>query len=195
MFPNKIAFLCFVVFSLNSFILVAQKERQRKKQDTIVKQLSKRQLRKIRLVNDPLTPSRAAFYSAILPGLGQAHIGKAWKVPIVYGAIGFSAYSYLDNHDQMKRYRSAYKRRLAGYSDDEFQSIFPENDKLLDGMRFHKSYRDISMLFVLGFYMLNILDANVSAHLMQFNVSDDLSVSPQFIVDPNQTGMRLAIKF
>ena len=28
---------------------------------------------------DPLSPSRAAFYSAILPGLGQAYNKKYWK--------------------------------------------------------------------------------------------------------------------
>lgn len=176
-------------------ILSAQKSEIRLKKDSIQKPLKKRHLRKIRLINDPLTPSKAAFYSAILPGLGQAYIGKAWKIPIVYGAIGFSAYSFINNKNEMKRYRTAYKRRLAGYTDDEFQLIIPDNDRLLDGMRFHKSYRDISMLFMLGFYMLNILDANVSAHLMQFNVSDDLSLSPNFVVDPEQTGLRLAIKF
>ena len=30
--------------------------------------------RKQRLIEDPLTPSKAAFYSAILPGLGQIYI-------------------------------------------------------------------------------------------------------------------------
>ena len=35
--------------------------------------------RKQRLIEDPLTPSKAAFYSAILPGLGQIYIGKVWK--------------------------------------------------------------------------------------------------------------------
>ena len=36
---------------------------------------------------DPLAPSRAAFYSAILPGLGQAVNKKYWKIPIVYAAL------------------------------------------------------------------------------------------------------------
>ncbi|HEU4790982.1 MAG TPA: DUF5683 domain-containing protein, partial [Flavobacterium sp.] len=35
---------------------------------------------------DPLTPAKAAFYSAILPGLGQAYNKKYWKIPLVYGA-------------------------------------------------------------------------------------------------------------
>jgi hypothetical protein len=31
---------------------------------------------------------------------------------------------------------------------------------------------------MIGFYVLNIIDANVDAHLMQFNVNDNLSLVP-----------------
>jgi len=68
-----------------------------------------------RLIADPLTPSKAAFYSAIIPGLGQAYIGKAWKVPVVYAAIGASLYYYDVNNKEMNKYRTAYKRRLNGF--------------------------------------------------------------------------------
>ena len=43
---------------------------------------------------DPSAPSKAAFYSAVLPGLGQGYNKKYWKIPIVYAAIGTSIYSY-----------------------------------------------------------------------------------------------------
>ena len=43
---------------------------------------------------DPLGPSKAAFYSAVLPGAGQAFNKKYWKIPVVYAAIGTSIYSY-----------------------------------------------------------------------------------------------------
>jgi len=43
---------------------------------------------------DPLSPSKAAFYSAVFPGAGQAFNKKYWKIPIVYAAIGTSIYSY-----------------------------------------------------------------------------------------------------
>lgn len=195
MFPKRILLFCFFTLSVNFFVLSAQETQRIKKKDSLEKPLSKGKLRKIRLMNDPLTPSKAGFYSAVLPGLGQAYLRKYWKVPIVYGALGYSTYLYIEQNRQMQRYRSAYKRRLAGYTDDEFQLIIPDDERLLDGMRYHKSNRDISMLFILGFYMLNIIDANVSAHLMQFNVSDDLSLNPNFVVDPGQTGLRLAIKF
>ncbi len=36
---------------------------------------------------DPLRPSKAAFYSAVIPGLGQIFNKRYWKVPLVYGAI------------------------------------------------------------------------------------------------------------
>ena len=143
--------------------------------------------RKQRLIEDPLTPSKAAFYSAILPGLGQIYIGKVWKVPLVFAAIGGSVYGYVYNQDELSRYRTAYKRRNAGYMDDEFIELIPDKNKLIEGMKFHKNYRDMSFLFILGTYMLNILDANVSAHLMQFNIKDNLSVKPKY--EPDLFGM------
>ena len=150
-----------------------------------------------RLIADPLTPSKAAFYSAIIPGLGQAFLGKGWKVPIIYAAIGASLYYYDINNKEMNSYRSAYKRRLNGFFDDEYlETEIPiTTDQLLLGMEFHKNYRDIAIILAAASYMLNILEANVSAHLLQFNVNDDLSVTPNIILDKEITGIQLAFKF
>ena len=150
-----------------------------------------------RLIADPLTPSKAAFYSAIIPGLGQAFLGKGWKVPIIYAAIGASLYYYDVNNKEMNSYRSAYKRRLNGFFDDEYlETEIPiTTDQLLLGMEFHKNYRDIAIILAAASYMLNILEANVSAHLLQFNVNDDLSVTPKIILDKEITGIQLAFKF
>lgn len=197
----------FFFFYFNLTILFSQEEKVEKVEkdnslNTITvpdsigsgKQYSQRILR---LIEDPLTPSKAAFYSAIIPGLGQVYIGKPWKVPIVYAAIGASLYYYDLNNKEMNKYRTAYKRRKNGFFDDEFlETDIPiTTEQLLLGMDFHKNYRDISMILAAAAYMLNILDANVSAHLLQFNVNDDLSVAPNFIFDPEMTGLRLAIKF
>ena len=110
---------------------------------------------------DPLRPARAAFYSAVLPGLGQAYNKRYWKVPIVYGALGVSIYAYDRNQKNYLRYRDAYKRRIAGYNDDEFQGLIASTDRLIDGQDFYKRNRDRSMLFILGFYFLNILDLSL----------------------------------
>ncbi len=125
---------------------------------------------------DPLTPAKAAFYSAILPGLGQAYNKKYWKIPIVYGAIGVSMYYYIDSNQKYNQYRDAYKRRLEGYTDDKFS--YYDNDRLIAAQKFYQRNRDLSALFVVGFYVLNIVDANVDAALIQFNVNENLSVRP-----------------
>ena len=164
--------------------------------DTILEE-SKRSLRLKRLINDPLPPSKAAFYSAVLPGLGQAYLGKAWKIPIIYSAIGASLYYFDLNNKEMNEYRNAYKRRLNGFFDDRFLELaIPiTTEQLLLGMEFHKNYRDIALVLAVLSYMLNILEANVSAHLLQFNVSEDLSVTPNLIIDEEIRGLRLALKF
>ncbi|WP_367757552.1 DUF5683 domain-containing protein [Flavobacterium sp. WC2430] len=130
---------------------------------------------------DPLTPAKAAFYSAILPGLGQAYNKKYWKIPLVYGAIGTSLYFYLDSNKKYHQYRDAYKRRLEGYSDDNFTYL--DNARLISGQKFYQRNRDLSALFVVAFYALNIIDANVDAALIQFNVDENLSIRP--IIYPN----------
>lgn len=126
---------------------------------------------------DPLTPAKAAFYSAILPGLGQAYNKKYWKIPLVYAGIGTSLYFYIDNNKKYHDYRDAYKRRLEGYNDDDYQ--FLDESRLIAGQKFYQRNRDLSALFVVGFYVLNIIDANVDAALIQFNVNERLSLRPE----------------
>lgn len=125
---------------------------------------------------DPLTPAKAAFYSAILPGLGQAYNKKYWKIPLVYGAIGTSLYFYADSNKKYNQYRDAYKRRLEGYTDDKFSYL--DDSRLIAGQKFYQRNRDLSVLVAIAFYVLNIVDANVDAALIQFNVNENLSVRP-----------------
>ena len=130
---------------------------------------------------DPLTPAKAAFYSAILPGLGQAYNKKYWKIPIVYGAIGVSMYYYINSNQKYHQYRDAYKRRLEGFTDDEFSYL--DENRLISAQKFYQRNRDLSSLFVVGFYVLNIIDANVDAALIQFNVNENLSVRPDLYLN------------
>lgn len=138
---------------------------------------------------DPLTPAKAAFYSAVLPGLGQAYNKKYWKIPLVYGAIGTSLYFYLDSNKKYHQYRDAYKRRLEGYNDDNY--TFLDNSRLIAGQKFYQRNRDLSALFVVAFYALNIIDANVDAALLQFNVDENLSVRP--IIYPNDVTLKINV--
>lgn len=148
---------------------------------------------------DPNSPARAAFYSAILPGLGQAYNKAYWKIPIVYGALGTSMYFYITNNDDFNRYRDALKRRLAGFNDDEFQGIIFNQSTLERAQDQFRRNRDLSLLITVLLYGLNIVEANVHAHLKQFNVKDNLSFKPymkqDFLTGRIETGISLNINF
>ena len=133
----------------------------------------------VKAVIDPNRPARAAFYSALVPGLGQAYNKKYWKVPIVYIGLGVGIYSYTWNQKKYHDYRNEYKRRLDGTSDPE-HPIYGglDNDRLIRAQKFHQKNRDLSALITGFIYILNIVDANIDAHLMQFNVNDNLSIKP-----------------
>lgn len=150
---------------------------------------------------DPLAPSKAAFYSAVVPGLGQAYNKKYWKIPIVYAGIGAGIYFHVKNDQDYDRFRDAYKRRLAGFTDDEFygEGATPtiSNDRLIDAQRSAQKNKDVSIIVALAFYLVNIIDANVDAHLKQYDVSEDLSLEPNFEINPINTRLNygLALKF
>lgn len=152
---------------------------------------------KVRPYN-PLAPAKAAFYSAVLPGLGQAYNGKYWKIPLVYIGLGTGIYFYIDNNKQYHRYRDAYKSRLAGETDDEFQGLLSDSN-LVDAQKMYQRNKELSLLVTAVIYVLNIIDANVDAHLQQFNVSEDLSFKPNMNYDKftgdQSVGLSLDFRF
>jgi len=150
---------------------------------------------------NPLAPAKAAFYSAVLPGLGQAYNKKYWKIPIIYAGIGAGIYFYSTNNKDYNRFRDAYKRRLAGFTDDEFwgegDTPIISSDRLVDAQKSSQKDKDLSIVVAVAFYLLNIIDANVDAHLRQFNVSDDLSLKPNFEINPfdSKANYTLTLKY
>ena len=186
--PNKliVAFLLGIFFSLTA---IAQKEEQNKNDSIPTTTLVVKDTLIERTPIDPLRPAKAAFLSAVLPGLGQAYNKKYWKIPFVYGALGTGMYFYITNDKQYKRYRDAYRSRLAGFRNDEFL-VFDQNgnvvservsnDGLIRAQQLFRRNKEISLLVTLGLYALNIIDANVDAHLLQYNVDENLSLSPHY---------------
>ena len=165
------------LFSMVTTLVVAQEDSLQIEttQDTIV------ETKKGYKEYNPLAPAKAAFFSAVLPGLGQAYNGKYWKIPIAYAGLGIGIYFYLDNDRQYDRYREAYKSRLAGKETDEFfvdGVARVSTDGLIRAQKSFQRNKEISLLVTAGIYILNIIDANVDAHLQQFNVSEDLSFKP-----------------
>lgn len=155
---------------------------------------------------DPLRPAKAAFYGAVFPGLGQIYNKDYWKLPLVYGALGSTIYGIKINSDQAERARTALKERFAGRI-DEFtiqneDGTFTEivtDARLIDRQDFFQRRRDLFVLITAGVYILQIVEANVDAHLSQYDVDDDLSFGPDLYWDDFGNtlnyGMKLSYKF
>ena len=152
------------------------------------------------------SPRKAAIRSAILPGWGQAYNKRYWKIPIVYAALGTSAYVFVDNVSWYRKLRFAYKvaveKDVANYGKvDRRLSRFVEtnNTSFLQYQR--NEYRrnvDYSVLAFVLLWGLNVVDATVDAHLKSFDVSPDLSLhlKPGYsdLAKTNGISLVLAIK-
>ena len=151
---------------------------------------------------NPLAPSTAAFYSAILPGLGQAYNKKYWKIPVVYAALGTSTFFYIDNNKKYNQFRDAFQLLESG-KPHEFDGIdgntFLSRDALIRAQTRFKEDRDLSLLITAVIYVLQIVEASVNAHLSSISTNDDITFNPQIIIDPitNKTfgGMVLTYNF
>jgi hypothetical protein len=142
---------------------------------------------------NPLAPSKAAFYSAVFPGLGQIYNKRYWKAPIVWGAIGWGTFQFVDTNNRYNIFRDAFKRRRAGFTDDDFfdtnnDGVGPDfsDDSLQDAQERLQRDRDLWLVVTIGFYALNIIDANVDAHLKQYNVDDRLGYEIKPFFDFNE---------
>lgn len=144
-------------------------------------------------------PNKAALYSAILPGLGQAYNKKYWKIPVVWAGIAGFAYFIDWNNDQYQFYR----RNLIYETEQNpnFTNETPlEASNLKSARDNYRRNRDQLVIFGVMFYLLNIVDAHVDAHLIEFDVNKDLSVQikPSIQGNPNSklsTGLTFSVKF
>lgn len=142
----------------------------------------------------------AAILSAVIPGAGQAYNKQYWKMPLVYAAIGGLGYWAYNNNKNYKSYSNSLR---AMYDDDpNTVSSYPlyTADQIIVQKNQTKKSRDLALILCGVAYALNVIDANVSAHLKTFDVSNDLSlqVKPWYNLGYRhdfQTGMSIKLTF
>lgn len=125
-------------------------------------------------------PKKATIYSAVLPGLGQAYNKKYWKIPIVYTGIGTIAYIAYINNDYYKDYRAAfdYKTGTITEADEEVINIAKRysQDNLITIRDYYRRNVELSWIIMALWYGLNVIDACVDAHFFEYDISDDLTL-------------------
>jgi len=124
---------------------------------------------------DPTLVTRRA---ALLPGWGQWTNRAYWKIPVVWGGLGWMAYQTSRTSDLYLDYRNAYRWRTDNdpLTRDPFESTDSEAS-LLQKRDLLRRSRDAYVLLTLVAYGLQILDAHVDAHLKGFERLD-FSVRP-----------------
>ena len=122
------------------------------------------------------SPKKAAIMSACLPGLGQAYNHKYWKIPVVYVIVGTFGYLTYRMNSEYKNYKTAYIKRTDGDSGTIDNLPLYTESQLKENVDFYRHYRDMNAVLTTAFYLLNIIDAAVDAHLFTFDVSDNISL-------------------
>lgn len=166
---QKQLYLFFIIATFSILNCFSQDDLNIKVKDTVVKKPYE---------FNPLSPAKAAFYSTVLPGLGQAYNKKYWKIPIVYAALGTSVGIYVWNNNQYNEFREAYKLRINGKPDDY---SYLSTSTLETAQKSYRQDRDLTLLITIGLYVLQIVEASVNAHLLQHNVDNNLSFTPKLI--------------
>lgn len=137
--------------------------------------------------------------AVVIPGAGQIYNRKYWKIPFVYAGFGALIYSARRNGEFYMQYMAAYQDFTDGVPETKsYLEIIPGSvdtspvdpvlqykptdeayikDRLLIQLDYYKRYRDLSYIGIVGWYLVSIIDANVDASLLNYDVSDNLDVA------------------
>lgn len=158
------------------------------------------------------SPTKAIWYSALCPGLGQLYNRRYWKLPIIGAGIVGIAYAISWNSKEYNAYTNGYRDisdnnpKTTSYTKllpagttvetygTEYLTSFLKNRQ-----QSYRRYRDISYICAVGLYFICMLDAYVDAQLYDFDISPDLTVMPQtsspFFSGTKNIGFSLAFNF
>ena len=160
-------------------------------------------------IPSPHSPRGALRRSAALPGWGQIYNKQYIKLPFLYAALGGLIYTAVVKHDDYILYRKAFQYKAFQEQVDSgnltenpkigFKSSYDEiakefgsvSSRPLENQRNNlRRSRDLSLIGIGLVYSLAMLDAFVSAHLLDFDVGEDLT----FQVAPQPGGLRLSAR-
>lgn len=143
-------------------------------------------------------PTKAVWYSALCPGLGQIYNRRYWKLPIVIGGFMGLGYGASWNNTMLTDYTRAYYDLMDNDpSTKSYMDFFPPTTSeeslnrtwLERTLKSRKDYfrrnRDLCIIGMVGVYLIAVVDAYVDASLTNFDISPDLSMqlSPALLQD------------
>ncbi len=141
--------------------------------------------------NDVSHVKKATTLACIFPGAGQVYNKSYWKVPFVVGGFASLIYCIDWNNRGYQRFKKAYnllsdyEAHPENYPDgptDEFHGRYSAS--FIQNLRNnYRRNRDLCIILTGALYVLQIVDAHVDAHLKDYDISDDLSMNLEPLVD------------
>lgn len=176
-------------------------------QESVTEQSSNQQDLKADMLSDTThSPKKAALLS-LIPGGGQIynHIAMPkgrknafWKIPIIYAGLGATSYFAIQNHKVQKTLKEEYLFRAEnGFPNPDLPDYATyDNQGVLTLFENSRRSRDLMIFAFIAVYGLNILDAHVEAHFINFDISKDLtlSIKPR-MHDFHTPGLALSLNF
>lgn len=146
---------------------------------------------------------KATILSAIIPGAGQVynHIAmpkgrkKAyWKVPLIYAGLGLTTYYLIQNQAIQNGLKTEFYNRQNGGDLDSQWALYDDYSIILLQDQY-AGRRDLSILGIGLVYALQVIDANIEASFVHFDISKDLSmhVEPAYF-GTNAYGLKFNFK-
>ncbi len=127
----------------------------------------------------------AVWRSLAVPGWGQLYVENYWKAPIFLGVSASLIGIVIYNHNLYSDYR------------DQVNELSPDDIRfsaLKSKREFYRDRRDLTGLYLMGVYLVAAVDAYVGAHLYDFTVGDDLSMTV-FTNGSDYAALNLTIRF
>ncbi|MBN1300282.1 MAG: hypothetical protein JW995_03625 [Melioribacteraceae bacterium] len=113
------------------------------------------------------SPWGAVLRSAVIPGWGQFYNESYWKIPVIWGLLGYYISVWIDQNQLYDKYKELYSNSIeSGIT----ISLYKRNRD------FYKDQRDRFAVYIGLAYFLTMVDAYVDAHLFDFDVSVDLLI-------------------
>lgn len=108
------------------------------------------------------SPTGAALRSLAFPGWGQLYVEHYVQAPVFAAAAGFLWFNIVANHVDYKNY----KADLSQHQDVNSYEYQVANSKMVAAI----DNRDLNAMYLLGVYLLSIIDAYAGAHLYDFKI-------------------------
>ena len=143
--------------------------------------------KEVKIRENPI-PKKSLILSLAFPGAGQVYNGRYWKLPLVYGALGGMVYVIDFNQSRYKRLKTALELKRQNL-DHEFSGTGIDSERSLLALRdSYDKNRQLSYFGLFVVYALQAVEAFVDAHLLGFEINEDLSLqlSPQISTNPFQ---------